>query len=487
MATEELLVRHQEPTITSEKARVLIRPFVPGSPERIRAILGRITKLRDEETTAVLSDVLGSFRGRHHDLEDIFRKRFGELRQYLRRGYSPSATMQMLIGAYFTCEYSLEAAALFNPSIVPHPNQSGIPQGSLRFVLSLRATGEGHISSIEFRTGVIANDGSVQLDPRKRFACSPEVVPDPSYDKNELLLRMKAEGHLNTMTKGMFASLPDQFPRSDLLKFVGRMKRKNKKSSGAGAEAVQYIEALLELNYEISFPEHQDLSENVIFPVSSFESNGIEDARFVQFIDGGSVRYYATYTAYDGKQIMPLLLETDDFHRYRICSLSGRAAKNKGMALFPRKIGGRYMMVSRQDGENLYCVSSNTLYNWQKPGVLLEPAHPWEFTQIGNCGSPIETAEGWLLLTHGVGPVRKYCIGAILLDLDDPSRVIGRLRKPLIQPNETEREGYVPNVVYTCGAIAHHGTLVIPYALSDQSSRFASVGIRELLDALRHS
>jgi len=227
------------------------------------------------------------------------------------------------------------------------------------------------------------------------------------------------------------------------------------------------------------------LSESVIFPVSLFESNGIEDARFVRFVDNGSVRYYATYTAYNGRQIMPRLLETEDFRRFRVRSLSGKAAKNKGMALFPRKIRGRYVMVSRQDGENLYCVFSNTLYSWQRPGTLLKPEYPWEFMQIGNCGSPIETAQGWILLTHGVGPVRKYCIGAVLLDLEDPTRVIGRLKEPLIEPDETEREGYVPNVVYTCGAVAHNGTLVIPYALSDQSSRFASIGLSELLHAMK--
>lgn len=457
----------------------------PRSTARIKAILGRIMKMNDKEAAEMLSKVFESFRSRHRDLEGVFRRRFDEMKKYLRRGYDPSLQMQMLIGAYFTCEYSLEAAALFNPSIVPHPDQSGAPQGSLRFIMSLRATGEGHISSIEFRTGTISNGGIVQLDPRERFAVSPEVEQDPQYEKDEFLVKTKDEGYLNATTKAVIGSLPKLFKRSELLASVTKVKKKNRNLSAERSKALQYLEALSELNYEISFPERQALSESVIFPVSLFESNGIEDARFVRFVDNGSVRYYATYTAYNGRQIMPRLLETEDFRRFRVRSLSGKAAKNKGMALFPRKIRGRYVMVSRQDGENLYCVFSNTLYSWQRPGTLLKPEYPWEFMQIGNCGSPIETAQGWILLTHGVGPVRKYCIGAVLLDLEDPTRVIGRLKEPLIEPDETEREGYVPNVVYTCGAVAHNGTLVIPYALSDQSSRFASIGLSELLHAMK--
>ncbi|MEX2116026.1 MAG: glycoside hydrolase family 130 protein, partial [Bacteroidota bacterium] len=365
------------------------------------------------------------------------------------------------------------------------PSQEGTPQGSLRFIMSLRATGEGHISSIEFRTGIISNDGTVRLDPRERFAVSAEVEQDPQYEKDEFLVKTKDEGYLNATTKAVIGSLPKLFKRSELLASVTKVEKKNRNPSAERSKALQYLKALSELNYEISFPESQALSESVIFPVSLFESNGIEDARFVRFVDNGSVRYYATYTAYNGRQIMPLLLETEDFRHFRVRSLSGKAAKNKGMALFPRKVRGRYVMISRHDGENLYCVSSNTLYSWQKPGTLLKPEYPWEFTQIGNCGSPIETAQGWILLTHGVGPVRKYCIGAVLLDLEDPSKVIGRLKEPLIEPDETEREGYVPNVVYTCGIIAHKGILVIPYALSDQASRFASIKISELVDGMK--
>jgi predicted GH43/DUF377 family glycosyl hydrolase len=250
---------------------------------------------------------------------------------------------------------------------------------------------------------------------------------------------------------------------------------------------MSYVQSLLALNYEITFPTNLALSERVIFPVSEFESNGIEDARFVRFVDDdGSVRYYATYTAYNGRQIMPLLLETDNFSDIRVRSLSGKAAKNKGMALFPRKIRGKYVMISRYDGEKLYLANSDNSYSWHKPGRLLGPTFPWEFTQIGNCGSPIETDKGWLLLTHGVGPVRKYCIGAILLDLDNPSEVIGQLEEPLIAPDESEREGYVPNVVYTCGAIAHRGRLIIPYAMSDYATRIASVSIQDVLAAMKH-
>jgi predicted GH43/DUF377 family glycosyl hydrolase len=486
MGKRELNVVRQEAIIKPDKSRVLIRPFVPGSSARIKAILGRIMPISDEEAKGVLAKVFVEFRNRHRDIESVFAQRFEDLRSYLPRTYKPSDTMRLLIGSYFTCEYSLEAAALFNPSIVAHPDQSGIPQGALRFILSLRATGEGHISSIEFRTGIVDAKGVAILDPYNRFVTLPAANPDPSFRKTEFVNRIRDEKQLNPITKQILQPLTDSFRRTDLIASIAKVEKKYRKLSEAQSTSIGFVQSLAELNYDMSFPLARELSERVVFPVSSFESNGIEDARFVRFADNdGKVAYYATYTAYNGRSIMPLLLETEDFARFRVLSMSGAAAKNKGMALFPRKIKNKYVMISRQDGENLYSVFSDNVYSWRTPGKLLKPKFPWEFTQIGNCGSPIETAKGWLLLTHGVGPVRKYCIGAVLLDLDDPSKVIGQLKEPLIAPDDSEREGYVPNVVYTCGAIAHNGKLVVPYAMSDQASRFATVSMDELLDAMK--
>lgn len=487
MGNAELQVRRQDSIITSDKSRVLLRPFNPGSTTRIKAILGRVKKLTEEEARSILSNVFKEFRNRHRDVEGAFDRRYSELKPYLPSRYVPSATMRLLMGAYLSCEYALEAAALFNPSIVPHPDQGGIPKGSLRFIMSLRATGEGHISSIEFRTGLINEDGNVEFDLHDRFVSSPNIRPNPQFDKDEFIIKIRDEQHLDSTTREIFSSLPKSFKRSEILASIAKVKKKYKKLSAARNDAMSHVQSLLALNYEITFPTNLALSERVIFPVSEFESNGIEDARFVRFVDDdGSVRYYATYTAYNGRQIMPLLLETDNFSDIRVRSLSGKAAKNKGMALFPRKIRGKYVMISRHDGEKLYLAYSENSYSWRKPGRLLSPTFPWEFTQIGNCGSPIETDKGWLLLTHGVGPVRKYCIGAILLDLDDPAEVIGQLEEPLIAPDESEREGYVPNVVYTCGAIAHSGRLIIPYAMSDYATRIASVSIQAVLAAMKH-
>ena len=327
-----------------------------------------------------------------------------------------------MVGAYFLHEYSFEAAALFNPSIVTHPDQTGAPAGGCRFILSLRAVGEGHISSLTFRTGIIAVDGAVTVDPIGRLATVPEI---------------------------------------------------KSRSTGPDGETV-----------EVSFDAAEDISERVIFPMTASQSNGIEDARFVEFRDNGKTIYYATYTAYSGVSIRSELLETTDFVSFKFSPLGGTAARNKGMALFPRKIGGRYAMIARQDNENLYLIYSDDLRKWDGGVAILKPEYPWEFVQIGNCGSPIELDEGWLLLTHGVGPVRKYSIGAVLLDKADPAKVLARSREPLVRPEPSEREGYVPNVVYTCGAIRQNDQIILPYAVSDTFSNFATIKILALMDAM---
>jgi len=480
-------VRRHDLLITPDKSRVLLRPFVPGNAERMKGIFRRIVQLREDEAQESLEKVLLEFRDRHRDLEGFLQQRFDQVRSFLPSKEKPSAVKRLLVGSFSACEYSLEAAALFNPSIVPHPDQGGVGPGSLRFIMSLRATGEGHISSIEFRTGVIHEHGQVSVDPPGRFVAAATVSPDPLYNKTEFTSKVRDEECLSAPIKEILRSLPETFKRSELRSRIRRFRVKHPRLQRLQSRSLEYAEALTELNYEIDFPSSVPLSERVVFPASSYESNGIEDARFVRHIDDdGRVTYYATYTAYNGKAIMPLLLETTDFAHFQIRSLSGRASRNKGMALFPRKIGGKYGMISRHDGENLFIALSDNVYSWDKPINLLKPSYPWELTQIGNCGSPLETERGWILLTHGVGPLRKYCIGAAFLDRDNPTKVIGRLREPLILPHESEREGYVPNVVYTCGAIIHNQWLIIPYAMSDTATRIASVAVDELLDGMEY-
>ncbi|HTR80107.1 MAG TPA: glycoside hydrolase family 130 protein [Bacteroidota bacterium] len=488
MKREELQVRRHALLIEPDISRVIIKPFDsvnPRSPTyapRIKELLKRVLDLTERESTIILNAVFAEFKNRHRDLEGVFQQGYERVKALLPSGRKLSKTQRLLVGSYFACEYSLEAAALFNPSIVPHVDQKGVSHGSLRFIMSLRATGEGHISSIEFRTGIIDKNGKVSLDASGKYVSTPSVNPNPSYTRSEFFAKLQDEVRRSSSVEELKRSLPAQFTRSQLSGRIGQFKKRHGKLSIAQRRFADHLESLLELNYEITFPQRVPLSERAIFPVSSYEVNGIEDARFVRFVDDdGRATYYATYTAYNGKTIMPLLLQTTDFVQLRVNSLSGNAAKNKGMALFPRKIRGRFAMVSRHDAENLYIAYSDNVYQWNDPSPLMQPSFYWEFTQVGNCGSPIETEKGWLLLTHGVGPVRKYCIGAVLLDLDNPAKVIGRLKKPLIAPDDGEREGYVPNVVYTCGAIAHKRRLIVPYAMSDRAVRSASVSIDELI------
>jgi predicted GH43/DUF377 family glycosyl hydrolase len=414
-----------------DPARVIVRPFKPATEPRdlnptdkTRAnnIVERVLNLDSKAAADQLADVLENFQGRHRNLLKTFELRADEMEEALLAHSTFSEVQRQLIGAYFLHEYSFEASALFNPSIVPHPDQSEVPNGSLRFILSLRAVGEGHVSSLTFRCGAIAADGSITVDPTARLATSPRI--------------------------------------------------KHRTAGPIGDEV------------EVIFQPEQDVSERVIFPVTESQSNGIEDARFVQFSDGGRTTYYATYTAYKGTAIRSELIETSDFLSFRMTPLHGAAARNKGMALFPRKIDGKYAMIARQDNENLYLICSDDLYRWEGGQAILKPQFPWEFVQIGNCGSPIELDEGWLMLTHGVGPVRKYSIGAALLDKRDPSRVLARSSEPLLRPEPSEREGYVPNVVYTCGAMTHNDQLILPYAVSDTYSNFATISISALMRSM---
>lgn len=379
----------------------------------------RVLRLDDQACAQLLHEVLENFEGRHRNLLDIFESRALEMEDALEPHARLSKTQRGLIGAYFLNEYSFEASALFNPSIVRHPDQTGAPEKGCRFILSLRAVGEGHVSSLTFRSGTIAADGSISVDPTARLASVPKI--------------------------------------------------QNRVSKSNGEEI------------DVIFRPEEELSEKVIFPITDSQSNGIEDARFVEFKDNDQKQFYATYTAYSGRAIRSELLATTDFQSFRMTPLNGSAAHNKGMALFPRKIDGRYAMIARQDNENLYLVYSEDLYTWDGGRSIIQPEYPWEFVQIGNCGSPIELDDCWLLLIHGVGAVRKYSIGAVLLDKKDPSKILARSREPLVRPESTEREGYVPNVVYTCGAMRHRDQIVLPYAISDTYSNFATIKIAALM------
>jgi predicted GH43/DUF377 family glycosyl hydrolase len=410
---------------------VVVRPFKPATEPRdfntkdkTRAnhIVDRVLALDPKTAAHQLADVLDNFQGRHRNLLRTFEARANDMED----AFAPHATFtkeqRQLVGAYFLNEYSFEAAALFNPSIVAHPDQSGMLSGGRRFILSLRAIGEGHISSLTFRSGVLSADGRIVVDPAARLACSPQLTSREAGENGEIV--------------------------------------------------------------ELAFDADAEISERVIFPVTEAQANGIEDARFVEFEDGEKKTFYATYTAYSGKAIRSELLETRDFRSFRMTPLRGSASRNKGMGLFPRRLDGRFAMIARQDNENLYLIYSDDLYSWDGGVPLLKPRFSWEFVQIGNCGSPIELDEGWLLLTHGVGPVRRYSIGAVLLDKANPAKVLARAREPLVQPDRSEREGYVPNVVYTCGAMRHNDHIVMPYAISDTYSNFATIGISALMNIM---
>lgn len=429
--SQSTFLNRQSLYLRPDPARVVVRPFKPAveprdlnPTDKIRAnhIVSRVLRLDVDAAAQQLNDVLENFEGRHRNLLDRFEARAAEMEDALAPHAELNKTQRRLIGAYFLNEYSFEASALFNPSIVRHPDQTGAPEGGCRFILSLRAVGEGHVSSLTFRSGTIAADGSVSVDPTARLAAVPKIRSRTST------------------------------PNGD--------------------------------HVEVIFRPDEELSERVIFPITEAQSNGIEDARFVEFNDHGQRTFYATYTAYSGRGIRSELLTTTDFQSFGMSPLSGSAARNKGMALFPRKIGGRYAMIARQDNENLYLIYSDDFYTWEGGQSILQPEYPWEFIQIGNCGSPIELDDCWLLLTHGVGPIRKYSIGAVLLDKNDPSKVLARSREPLVHPEPTERQGYVPNVVYTCGAMRHHDRIILPYAVSDTFSNFATIEIAALMQAL---
>jgi predicted GH43/DUF377 family glycosyl hydrolase len=471
--------------LNPDRSRVLVRPFRLTNEQRTINICARVAALPEGEVRALLDDVLAEFDGRHQQTKDLLKTRYERVKGSLLTNQKLSENRQLLLGAYFTHEYALEAAALFNPSIVPHPDQSNLDPDCLRFILSLRATGEGHISSVTFRTGIVDQNNDIAVNTPTRFLTEPRQVPNAFYEKPLFERKLYELGLTSPFSRRVLSELNDAFTLTELqrkLDFILKQVRALDPESDTVAKGILL---LAQSNYEVQFAPESRVSERVIFPTSPSQSNGIEDARFVLFHnDDGTKTYYATYTAYDGKLILPQLLETPDFLHFRFITLNGPAVQNKGMALFPRKINGLYTMLSRQDNENIYLMYSDNIHFWYETELVLKPTFPWEFVQLGNCGSPIETDEGWLVISHGVGPMRKYCIGAFLLDKNDPVKVIGRLREPLLKPSETEREGYVPNVVYSCGAIIHRRQLILPYAMSDYATNFATVCIDDMLNRM---
>jgi len=477
----EVPVRNLAVELHANNRRVITLPFDVGAKSRADMIFSYVERLTDAEVDKTLEAVMRSFAAWHKRIEEQLDEHYAMAARTAHRREQPSRNRRLLIGAYFTREYSFESAALFNPSIVPHPQQDGLPAASLRFIMSMRAVGEGHVSSVIFRTGVIGTGHTVSFDRPAPYAARTRLVPDKDYHKD--LFRMKlGEMGVNLLVADIVLNvLPDRFTLNDLALTIAQHSGKTH-----GLQSVaSSMEWLARANYQLQLAPEDSISDLMLFPRSDSESKGIEDLRLVKFIDDdGTTSYFGTYTAFDGRHVLPMLLQTDDFRTVAVHTLNGSCVTNKGMALFPRRINGRYAICSRIDGRKLFLMYSDNVHFWHSARVLAEPKYPWEFRLMGNCGSPIETPAGWLLITHGVGPMRRYCLGAMLLDLGDPSTIIGRLKQPLIAPPEHQREGYVPNVVYSCGSLIHGDSLILPYAVADTSVRIAVVPLQELLAQL---
>ncbi|MBW1870797.1 MAG: glycoside hydrolase family 130 protein [Deltaproteobacteria bacterium] len=464
--------------------RVLIRPFIP-SQERVVKILARIAAQPDEEVQEHLDKIFADFSGRHIEVKNTFLERYDSIKHLQFTDFEPSLPRKLLIGSYFTSEYSLESAALFNPSMVPHPDQAGLPDGSVRFVMSLRAVGEGHISSVVFRSGTVDKNHNIKIDQAANFVTRPDPIVDKEFKNKILRQKIFDMGFENQYSNAILALLPERFTFQDIHSMMKELNLKDPALSLRNDNAKKNLLWLASANYDIKFSSNIPIGGRALFPYSPSEKHGIEDARFVRFkADDGEITYFGTATAWDGKTILSQIIETKDFLTFKVRSLNGAAVKNKGMALFPRKIDGKYAMISRQDNENIYLMYSDHVQFWREAQLIIKPTYPWEYYQMGNCGPPIEVDEGWLLITHGVGAMRRYAIGAVLLDKGDPSRVIGRVKEPFLVPIENEREGYVPNVVYSCGSMIHRGKLILPYAMADYASRIALVDVKELVTSM---
>jgi len=480
--------RRKPIVLNANIGRVITRPYIPPTEERIRNIIQRVLNLDKDQTNKLLEAVLHDFSHRHRYFRETLERNFARVVCHVPDSSKLTQQQQLLIGSYFTAEYSVESAALFNPSMVQVTSLEADPEGSCRFIMSFRAIGEGHISSIEFRSGIIDKNNDLYFDPQSNYVRTPRIHTDSSYNRELFDLKLRDMGASNRVTKWLLSDLADNFTFTALREKIDEHHNGIKIRASAKLEAIDKAMWLARSNYEILFqPDHQ-ISERVLFPRSEPESGGIEDARFVRFEeDDGTIIYYATYTAFSGETILPQLMQTTDFLSFKISTLNGKQARGKGMALFPRKVGGKYVMLSRQDGENNAIMFSDNVHFWKQVQIMQKPMFPYEFYQIGNGGSPIETAEGWLVITHGVGPMRTYSLGIELLDLDDPARVISRINEPILVPNEHDRDGYVPNVVYSCGAMIFQDELFIPYASADERCGIATLSLSGLMARLRYN
>lgn len=461
----------------SPKAVITHFLFLPGG-NRVKNMVKRVKDLNEEEADLYMQQVMKNFTSRHRNIEKTFLNHYSRIQdQHAKSLEYFSDKKKLLLGAFFTKEYSFQAAALFNPSIVPHPDQTNLKPGEQRFIMSLRATGEGHISSIVFQTGTV-DKKNIKLDKGSGYFSSLVRKPDMVYTKDFVSKRAATFPSFNAVALDYLPNLFTYTEAHVIFKSISPHHSSHRHS-------IEIIENILDTNYGLESASQLPINETVIFPNAKAESMGMEDVRFVLFIDEKESVYYGTYTAYDGRHIKTQLIETKDFNEFRIRTLYGAAISNKGMALFPEKVNGKYVMISRQGGEKIYIMFSDDLYLWKDFQLLMEPRYTWELLQLGNCGSPVKTDKGWLLLTHGVGAMRTYVISAILLDLNDPSKILGRLNKPLIEADKNDREGYVPNVVYTCGLMCHENLLIIPYAVSDSATAFATVELDALLNEMK--
>jgi len=475
-----------------DSSRVIAR-FLFTNDKRAIDTIRYILAMPEKEVSFALNQTLRDYSMRHRNISKIFEKHFNRIAHLFHDlNIEPNTidySKKILIGAYFTMEYSIESAAFFNPSMVEHPDQTDIGPGAKRVIISFRATGEGHISSIVFRTGVLDKTNKLLMEPIGNLLEEAEHIRRHIYNKKSFAHKLDEmeEVHRIIPPELILDKLNEEFTYGELRKCIEESRKAIHLTSDKEYLFNQII-WLASSHYELQFSLDTNISERVIFPVSVNEKNGIEDARFVKFADDNNrIKYYATYTAFDGTIILPKLLETEDFYHFKIKPLHGEIVQNKGMALFPRKVNGKYAMLCRLDGFNNYISFSDNITVWREAKLLQRPKFSWELIQVGNCGSPIETEEGWLVITHGVGPMREYVLGASLFDLDNPELEIGRSETPLLIPNDEEREGYVPNVIYSCGSMVHNTDLIIPYAMSDFASTYATVNLKELLHELKTS
>lgn len=483
-----LSIERHSNKISPDLKRVVARFFFNGEA-RAKSIIQKVVAMSDAEVDITITPILREFSKRHRNITRIFERHADKLKVLfaaLEISYeSMDLKRRLLIGSYFTNEYSIESAAFFNPSLVEDVDQSGLEEGEKRVILSFRAVGEGHISSIAFRRGIINRENEIDLVPTGNYVDEAEIIRNAEYQKSSFFQNAVSIKLPDSVMQEVQDGLGEKFDYVSLKRAIRDMQQRYQEDHLL-KKSLERLLWLADAYYELNFSLDTDISDRVIFPYSEAESRGIEDARFVKYIsEDGDIKYYATYTAFDGITIQPKLMMTRDFYNFKIMPLYGEGAQNKNLALFPRKINGKYAMISRIDGFNNYIMYSDRITIWENPQILQTPKHPWEFVQIGNCGSPIETSEGWLMITHGVGPMRTYCIGASLFDINDPTIEIGRLKEPLLIPNKDEREGYVPNVLYSCGSMIHNEELIIPYGLSDYASSFATVPLQKLLDKIK--